>query len=187
MLSGLIEKKKIKQREYNRQYYARNKEKELDRNRRYIEANRERVLAKKKEWHRKNAEKEREQRHLYSLANKELLVQRNREWAKRNPEKARIVWSVSVNRRRARLRQTEGRFTRQDIEKLLRDQKGLCYYCGCDLGNDFHIDHKIPIARGGSNWPSNLALACVPCNKSKGAKLNWNPHARRIESDQYRA
>lgn len=30
------------------------------------------------------------------------------------------------------------------------------------------VDHKIPRSRGGSNDISNLVLACVSCNASKG-------------------
>jgi hypothetical protein len=48
-----------------------------------------------------------------------------------------------------------------------------CQYCG--LGEpdgvvDFHCDHIVPIARGGTNDIENLATACAFCNTSKGAK-----------------
>jgi 5-methylcytosine-specific restriction endonuclease McrA len=32
------------------------------------------------------------------------------------------------------------------------------------------IEHRIPLSRGGSNWPANLAPACKTCNSSKGTK-----------------
>lgn len=31
------------------------------------------------------------------------------------------------------------------------------------------IDHVMPESHGGTNSPSNLVLACLPCNRSKGA------------------
>jgi 5-methylcytosine-specific restriction endonuclease McrA len=31
----------------------------------------------------------------------------------------------------------------------------------------FHIDHIIPVARGGTNHPDNLTLACPTCNLEK--------------------
>jgi len=49
-----------------------------------------------------------------------------------------------------------------------RDGK-ICAYCG-DENGPFHIDHIFPIALGGDNSPSNLTVACQPCNLSKGAK-----------------
>lgn len=32
-----------------------------------------------------------------------------------------------------------------------------------------HVDHIKALARGGSNWPSNLQLTCGPCNNRKRA------------------
>lgn len=33
-----------------------------------------------------------------------------------------------------------------------------------------HVDHIVPVARGGANDPSNYQALCARCNKSKGAK-----------------
>ena len=44
-----------------------------------------------------------------------------------------------------------------------------CAYCG-DLAGPFEIDHIYPVALGGTDDLENLTLACVPCNRSKGAK-----------------
>lgn len=51
----------------------------------------------------------------------------------------------------------------------------LCQGCGIHgedmpVGQSFHVDHKLPIARGGTDAFSNLQLLCPPCNQSKGAK-----------------
>jgi hypothetical protein len=45
-----------------------------------------------------------------------------------------------------------------------------CQYCGATEG-PLHLDHVIPIARGGTNDPNNLTTACETCNTSKGSKL----------------
>lgn len=50
-----------------------------------------------------------------------------------------------------------------------RDE-GRCAYCGADNG-EFHVDHIVPVAKGGSNDPENLTIACAPCNMSKGDRL----------------
>jgi len=51
-----------------------------------------------------------------------------------------------------------------------------CSYCGGTEG-PFEIDHVIPLARGGSNEPWNLVLACRACNRSKKDRLiaEWLP------------
>lgn len=43
----------------------------------------------------------------------------------------------------------------------------LCAYCG-DLAE--HLDHVVPLSKGGDDIESNIVPACAPCNLSKGAK-----------------
>jgi 5-methylcytosine-specific restriction endonuclease McrA len=38
------------------------------------------------------------------------------------------------------------------------------------LGEDYHIDHIVPICSGGTNDPSNIQLACPACNRAKGGQ-----------------
>lgn len=48
-----------------------------------------------------------------------------------------------------------------------------CEYCKlAQAGQEarFHIDHVVPLARGGQTTPENLALACVSCSLRKGAR-----------------
>lgn len=47
--------------------------------------------------------------------------------------------------------------------------EGCCTYCG-EKSGPFEIDHIVPWSRGGSHSRENLALSCVPCNRSKGAR-----------------
>lgn len=52
---------------------------------------------------------------------------------------------------------------------LERDGR-VCRYCE-DTEGPFHIDHIVPISRGGSNRDENLCVACATCNLAKSAKL----------------
>ncbi len=60
-----------------------------------------------------------------------------------------------------------------DADRLavwIRDE-GVCAYCGDQTTiDDFQADHVVPKAQGGSDDPENLACACEPCNRSKGAR-----------------
>ena len=61
------------------------------------------------------------------------------------------------------------RFKRTDIFK--RD-KFTCQYCKKRLIlKDCVLDHRIPIAKGGSNTPENCATSCRACNSEKSAKI----------------
>ena len=52
---------------------------------------------------------------------------------------------------------------------ILQRDRFTCQYCGAQ-GVQMECDHIVPISKGGDNDPSNLVAACVPCNRSKGAK-----------------
>ncbi len=80
---------------------------------------------------------------------------------------------VSVRNRRALLRRgASGIHTVQDIRQQYERQKGKCYWCSEKLVK-YHVDHIIPLSRGGSNWPDNIVIACPTCNLSRKNKL---PH-----------
>ena len=51
---------------------------------------------------------------------------------------------------------------------------GICMKCGRKVRRkEFHVDHIVPISRGGSEWDlANLELSCPECNLKKGVKLN---------------
>lgn len=49
--------------------------------------------------------------------------------------------------------------------------RGECWYCGSPAST---WDHVVPVSKGGSDDPSNLAPACLTCNASKG---NRTPEA----------
>lgn len=69
--------------------------------------------------------------------------------------------------RRARIKATGGAFNQSDIDQIYKRQHGHCVYCKAPLRKSFHVDHVVPIAKGGSNWPKNLQLLCRRCNCSK--------------------
>jgi 5-methylcytosine-specific restriction endonuclease McrA len=71
-------------------------------------------------------------------------------------------------RRRARV---VGRYTAGDVQVLYERQRGLCVVCGRDFRvTRYHVDHVVPLAKGGLNVASNLQLLCPRCNLKKGAK-----------------
>lgn len=52
-------------------------------------------------------------------------------------------------------------------------ERGKCAECGAsfdELEGEIHIDHIIPLAKGGFNDLANLQLLCEMCNKKKGVQ-----------------
>lgn len=121
--------------------------------------------AYQRKWCAANREKQYASNRRCAKAHPEKRRQYVKDFYARNPDKLR-VWAAQWGRRR---RAVEGRFTVDDIAAIRCEQDGCCYYCGCAL-REYHIDHMIPISRGGTHWPDNLALTCPTCNLKKGAK-----------------
>ena len=47
-----------------------------------------------------------------------------------------------------------------------------CRYCGTSgTANQLHVDHVMPVSRGGTDDMSNLVASCHACNLGKGALL----------------
>lgn len=52
--------------------------------------------------------------------------------------------------------------------KVLERDSFTCQYCGRSAPDVvLHVDHVVPVSKGGSNDPSNLVTACETCNLGK--------------------
>ncbi len=153
--------------ERSRRFYAENKEEFLDKCRERHQMNRDQRLVVQAEWRRKNPNN----RTDWYLKNREKELQRSRQYGKDNPEKV----SDWCRKRRARKNNAEGQHSPAEVTDLFARQRGLCASCKSKLSvrkpNRYHIDHIVPISKGGSDWISNIQLLCPPCNSSKKDKL----------------
>jgi 5-methylcytosine-specific restriction endonuclease McrA len=106
-----------------------------------------------------------------------------RAWKKANPDKvAEYSRRYSLKNpghhiparhlRRARKKSVKcERIKKGLIERLLLQQRGLCPYCSIELvSTKKHLDHIIPLARGGSHTELNFQITCQPCNQRKYTK-----------------
>lgn len=87
-------------------------------------------------------------------------------WAKANPDLIRIHWKNNRAKRYA----AQGKLSAGLSSKLFAQQKGKCPCCKQPLGNDFHMDHMMPLSLGGSNTDDNMQLLRKKCNLEKHAK-----------------
>jgi len=55
--------------------------------------------------------------------------------------------------------------------EVYASQSGECYLCSAVRAfSEMHLDHVIPLARGGKHERTNCKMACAVCNLRKGSK-----------------
>lgn len=71
--------------------------------------------------------------------------------------------------------------------EILRRDNHACRYCGAAAPDaKLTVDHVIPVALGGTDEPSNLVTACVPCNGGKSASSPDAPIVDDVAADALR-
>jgi len=125
-------------------------------------ANTDRVAEAQRQRNQENPEPHRQQQARWQRQNRGAVNDYRRGWRQDNRDKE----AGYKHKRRGAI----GVFTDEDIKNLYLMQDSRCYYCKCDISSGYHVEHKQPIARGGSNWPENIALSCPSCNLEKGSK-----------------
>lgn len=115
----------------------------------------------------------------YRLSNAAKLTALKAVWRNWNADTIRATRHAYKARRRSQ--EARGDST-ADIRRWMVGQPKVCKWCAVDCANDFHVDHVLPLARGGAHLISNLCIACPPCNLRKNAKTpeDWDRHRRAI-------
>ena len=146
--------------------YQKHKEKRIKEKAEYRESNRKLLADKQKEYYRENKEECIEYQKKYRAYNKERI----RDYWKmyRATEQGKTVKRNSNHKRRTLTK--NGDVTVQQLKELYLTAKN-CYWCNTKLNkNNTHLDHLMPLSKGGEHTLSNLVISCRKCNLSKNAK-----------------
>lgn len=184
------------------EFRERNRDWERERSRLYRVANPEKRKESCRRWRQNHTQEDSEYHKQYRVENRLTIRQKGREYYHSNIEKERLRGKIyrrnnrvkentKTRNYRARKRNAEGNHTVEETRDLFQRQKGKCYYCHKKLINPFtkegkgeiaHLDHVIPLKRGGRNDIGNLVWACGFCNDSKGDKLphEWHRNNGRL-------
>lgn len=147
-------------------------------NRRWRENNPNYHSEYNKRWREENPDRRKAYLDWYRSTHPERVKATYRRWESANPDHAR-EWLAknrerareNVRRRRSRLRAVATfAITERDIKRMLARHRNCCAYCSEPLTDGYHVDHVVPVSRGGANGIGNLAPACASCNVSK---RNW--------------
>jgi 5-methylcytosine-specific restriction endonuclease McrA len=132
----------------------------------YHQANRTTLLSKSAQWRAANPERVLQQIAAWRLANPEKIKAANSAYRLNNPEARK----AHHQNRRARKKLVGGKLSSNLVKKLFELQRGKCACCKQSLGKDYHLDHILPLALGGSNTDDNMQLLKARCNMEKKAK-----------------
>ncbi len=181
-----------------RQLRARDPEKARERDKQDYARNIDKLRAYSREYQQKRRQSGavREATKIYQrlrrAANKQLFSDQARARRLANPDKAKAIsdrhyannkdaFKARARNRKAQVRGAEGRHTKADIQRILIEQNYSCTVCLSDLRQTkYHVDHVVPICKGGSNWPNNLQCLCPPCNLSK-SRLDFGEFLLRVK------
>lgn len=142
----------------------------------YATRNREKVAAYQRRYAEANAQAKRDYFRAYNAERREYRLQ----WLRENAATpaGRLRRRASGQKRRAAIRSSPGSCSPEQFQGRWDYFGGLCWMCGKEANS---VDHVIPLARGGSNWPANLRPACGPCNSAKGAR-SWRLYLNQKEA-----
>lgn len=115
-------------------------------------------------------------------ATRENRIAYVKEWVSKNPEARRMIANNYKHRRRA---QERGGVSTARLRAWVDAQTKRCVWCSADCQVAFHVDHVVPLSKGGEHDLTNLAISCPTCNLRKQAKmpLEW---ALEIEAEKRR-
>jgi 5-methylcytosine-specific restriction endonuclease McrA len=127
-----------------------------------------RKTERSKEYQREyqKSEKYKQNRKKYKEKNKEKLNNLNALWRKTDKGKASVI--ASSSKRRAIKK--DGKVTSDQVLEIKKKAK-VCYWCGRVLkGKKIHIDHYVPLSKGGEHAIENLVVSCSTCNLLKSSR-----------------
>lgn len=138
--------------------------------------------AYQREWRRSNPEKTRASRLKYRSkpsGEKNISLQAQREASRRYYLKNRERVNARTSLREMRLRSLSygdcaEKITPEQRQLISTRQKNKCWWCQNELAATFHLDHVIPVSKGGLHALNNLVAACPSCNLKKHTKMPWD-------------
>ena len=131
----------------------------------WYKKNKKHVAYKSKTWYKENPGKYAENQRRHKEKYKEFYSEYYKRWASENRDKLNLKKHCYYARRRRQL----GVVSPGIIDRLFIEQAGLCLYCNREL-QEYHLEHKLPISRGGLHDDKNLCLSCPRCNLRKKDK-----------------
>ena len=178
--------------EYHKLYRKQNKESLCEKKKLYYENNKEHIIEKSKIFRENNKDKIYETRKIYLSRNKKRIANVMKNYYESNKqsifenikiykqtESCKISKRNYLNKRRFLKKiSSDGTIPLRysypltsELNQLIVSQNYKCKYCDCHLTLDTntHLDHIVPLSRGGIHSIVNVQWLCSSCNLKKSS------------------
>lgn len=142
----------------------------------YREAHREELRAKALAYHAAHRDEVLRRNRARYQANRDAINAARAEWWRTHPEEARAQAArTRLRRQQAKTCDHAACLALGPVQLAWQTNPHVCYLCGTqlflsskpgELGHA-HLDHVMPISRGGLHCAENLRPACASCNHRK--------------------
>lgn len=185
------DEKRKRRSEYQKQYREKNRDRLLkkhreyncekrdvlnEKSRQYYAKNRDQCSKKAKERYAENRDAVKAKVSRYAKENPDVRRRANKNYCRNHPDAVRI--------RKARQRAVKRKATVGDSASIAAWQKKwrsrstvACHWCRKRVKTvDVHVDHIVPLSKGGAHAVENLCVSCARCNLKKHDTLPdaWN-------------
>lgn len=152
-------------------HYTENRDRLTAYKRDYYKRNTDTLSQRNKQWRSQNQTYLSEYKRTYYRENKERLSDQMRQYQKDNIDR----WLLDSHRRR--MLKSVSAFDGSSNQDVIARWGEFCYLGGERVAQDgkplenFHLEHVVPLSRGGSHTIDNLRPSCAHHNLSKGGKV----------------
>jgi 5-methylcytosine-specific restriction endonuclease McrA len=122
---------------------------------------------KQSEYLATNKEAKKEYDIAYRAKNSARLLAQKQTWIANNKPKRRHIARTYKAKRRSWVKGGASSAVLHAWESV---QPKTCFWCKAHDLQAFHIDHYMPLSKGGLHEPENWVIACAPCNLKKNAR-----------------
>lgn len=179
-------KNKDKHLLYLKQYHHKHKEKAIETSRKYYRDNRSDILEQKKIYNKNNRDSKRNYNKKYGQENAVKIYIQKKEYAhehkverdewyekyKQTDRGRAVIITKSSKRRAIRRNVDDGTVTADFLQQLANDTK-YCIFTGVELiPENRHLDHILPLSRGGLHTITNVRFISNHANVVKNNKTD---------------
>jgi 5-methylcytosine-specific restriction endonuclease McrA len=123
-------------------------------------------------WYDRNIERAQEGQRAYREQNRKMIIAKVKAAKAADPEAERQRCASKEARRRAQKKVGVTEY----VDRLVVFERdgGICGICAEPVEReDFHLDHVIPLSKGGAHSYENVQVAHPPCNLAKSNKVDF--------------